>query len=93
MTLSDTAPLDGNAAAGALSEIFAVDVTSAVGQCDWCGATAAIAETRVYALEPGVVVRCAGCDNALIRLVRGPAGAWLDLRGLTFLRIAMEKTS
>jgi len=30
--------LDGNAMAGALGEVFAVDVTAAVGRCDGCGA-------------------------------------------------------
>jgi hypothetical protein len=31
--------LDGNAAGGELSKIFAVDVTAAEGQCANCGAT------------------------------------------------------
>jgi Family of unknown function (DUF6510) len=31
--------LDGNAAAGELSKIFAMDVTAAEGQCAHCGAT------------------------------------------------------
>ena len=31
--------LDGNAAAGELSNIFAIDITAAEGQCAHCGAT------------------------------------------------------
>jgi hypothetical protein len=40
--------LDGNAAAGELSNIFALDVTAAEGQCAHCGATKPFAEARVY---------------------------------------------
>ena len=34
--------LDGNAAAGELSKIFAMDVTAAEGQCAHCGANKAL---------------------------------------------------
>ena len=34
--------MDGNAAAGALREVFAVDVTSAHIQCDTCGSVGAV---------------------------------------------------
>jgi len=40
--------LDGNAAAGELSKIFAMDVTAAEGQCAQCGATKRFAEAHVY---------------------------------------------
>ena len=56
-------PLDGNAAAGLLSELFAVDVTTAVLTCGGCGAVAALAEAKVYG-GMGVVFRCAGCDSS-----------------------------
>ena len=45
--------LDGNAAAGALREVFAVDVTSAHGQCVGCGNTAPMAEARLFGTHPG----------------------------------------
>jgi hypothetical protein len=79
--------LDGNAAAGALSELFAVDVTAAVAQCNGCGQTAVFAESRVYADAPGMVARCAGCDTVLLRVVTTPTSTYLDLRGLTYLRV------
>jgi Family of unknown function (DUF6510) len=41
---------DGNALAGPLREIFAVDVTAAVGQCVSCGLIGPIAILRVYPL-------------------------------------------
>ncbi|MET7282734.1 DUF6510 family protein [Kribbella sp. NPDC005582] len=79
--------LDGNAAAGALSEVFAVDVTAAIARCDGCGQTGVFADTRLYLNAPGMVARCAGCDHVLLRVVTTPAETWVDLRGLTYLRL------
>ena len=80
-------PLDGNAIAGALGEFFAVDVSVAVVECVGCGKFGAVAEVVVYLDGPGVVARCPGCEQVLFRLVRGPDRAWLDLRGVTYLRL------
>lgn len=78
---------DGNAAAGALSEVFCVDVTSADGQCAGCGNVAALAKAHVFAFEPGIVIRCAACENSLVRLVNGEGRTWLDVRGLVYLEL------
>jgi hypothetical protein len=61
--------LDGNAAAGELSKLFATDVTAAKGQCANCGATKRFAEAHVYMQCPGVVARCAVCEHILLRFV------------------------
>jgi hypothetical protein len=45
-----------------------------------------MAETRVYAGGPGLVVRCVGCDSVLLRIVTAGNRTWLDLRGLAFLQ-------
>jgi hypothetical protein len=82
-----TAGWDGNALAGPLSEVFAVDITTAVGRCRECGASGAIATLRVHGPQPGLVGRCPGCDAVLLRIVRTPDAVWLDLGGLTSLRI------
>lgn len=82
--------LDGNALAGSLREIFAVDLTSAVGRCAACGYRGAVATLRVYPRAPGLVGRCPGCDEVVLRLVRGPDRAWLDLRGTVSLEIPLE---
>jgi Family of unknown function (DUF6510) len=82
--------LDGNAAAGVLREVFAVDVTSAHGQCVACGNTAPMAEARLFGDAPGLVLRCAGCDAVLLRLVSGGGRHWLDVRGLTYLEFTDE---
>ena len=40
--------LDGNAAAGELSKVFAADITAAEGRCGSCGATRRFAEAHLY---------------------------------------------
>jgi len=79
--------LDGNAAAGALSNMFAMDVTSAITRCEGCGRTAVFAESRLYVDAPGMVARCPGCDSVLLRVVTTPTDTYLDLRGMTYLRV------
>ncbi|WP_214326378.1 DUF6510 family protein [Nonomuraea sediminis] len=81
--------LDGNALAGPLAEIFAVDVSAAIGQCASCGLAGPVASLRVYGPDPGLVARCPGCEEVVLRLVRGPDAAWLDLRGAVSLRIPL----
>jgi hypothetical protein len=78
--------LDGNAAGGALREIFAVDLTAAVGQCTGCGTVAPVATALAYGPAPGLVLRCPNCDAVLIRMVSTPDRAWLDIRGLAYLQ-------
>ncbi|MEO3873271.1 DUF6510 family protein [Nonomuraea sp. B12E4] len=82
-----TEHLDGNALAGPLGEIFAVDVTTCTGRCASCGLTTPVASLHVYGPEPGLVARCPGCDEVVLRLVRAPGAAWLDLRGTVCLRV------
>ncbi|GAA0380284.1 hypothetical protein Acor_01820 [Acrocarpospora corrugata] len=81
--------LDGNALAGPLGELFAVDLTVAVGTCAGCGNSGPVAGLRVYGPAPGLVGRCAGCEEVMVRLVRTPDAVWLDLRGTLSLRIPM----
>jgi len=76
--------LDGNAAAGELSKIFAIDVTAAEGQCAHCGATGRFAEAHLYMQGPGVVARCAVCEQILLRFVTVRQRVFLDVRGMTY---------
>jgi hypothetical protein len=80
---------DGNALAGPLSEIFAVDVTAAVARCAHCGSTGPVAMLRVYPHGPGWTARCPDCTQVVLRLVRGPQSAWLDMRGTVSLAIPL----
>ena len=79
--------VDGNALAGPLQEIFAVDLTSAVGRCAQCGLTGPVATLRVYRHSPGLVARCPGCGDVMLRLVQSAESIWLDLTGTLRLQI------
>jgi hypothetical protein len=78
--------LDGNAAAGPLSEVFAGELTSAIATCAGCGATGALATVHVYAAGPGTVLRCPECDAVLLRLVHARGETCLEMSGVSVLR-------
>jgi len=80
-------PLDGNAAAGMLSEVFAMEMTAARGRCATCGNEAAVGEAVVYMHAPGVVARCRTCGAVLFVLTRGRDRHWLGVRGLAWLEL------
>ena len=84
----DEAMLDGNAAAGDLQELFAVEVTQMIGVCDSCGETGPLAEAHTYSLAPGLTLRCPGCDAVLARLVHLPDRTLFELRGLRRLEVS-----
>ncbi|MGW1345603.1 DUF6510 family protein [Kribbella sp. NPDC002412] len=88
--MSEATHLDGNAAAGAMSQLFAVDITAAIARCAGCGQTGVFADTRLYVDAPGLVARCTGCDGVLLRVVTTPTDTYLDLRGLTYLKVPNE---
>ena len=76
--------LDGNAAAGLLGEVFAVEMTTAEGTCASCGATNVLGAVQLYAQAPGAVLRCPSCTAVLMCVVQLPGGgAIVDLSGLT----------
>jgi hypothetical protein len=79
--------LDGNAAAGMLSEVFTLEATGARGRCDGCGTVAQLGEARAFVEAPGVVIRCRSCDCVLLVLVRGEERYWLAANGLTWLEL------
>jgi hypothetical protein len=82
---------DGNDMLGALTEVFAVDVSGATTPCANCRQVNVVAELRVYGgpHAPGLVARCPGCDHVALRLVRGPASAWIEVTGI--LRIPLPE--
>ncbi|MEW2378260.1 DUF6510 family protein [Micromonospora sp. NPDC047812] len=87
--MTDTSYLDGNMLDGPLRELFAVDLSTAAGRCEHCRMLGPLAGLRVYPHAPGLVGRCPNCAEVMLRLVRSPGHAWLDLRGATFLRVPM----
>ena len=84
----DIAPLDGNAAAGLLGELFARDVTAAEITCGGCGAAAPLGAMPMYGGAMGAVMRCGHCDTAVLRIVRTTRGLWLEMHGARSLFVA-----
>jgi hypothetical protein len=78
-------PLDGNAIAGLLLDVFGAEMTNATGSCANCGATRKVAEWDVYLRAPGTVVRCRGCGSELMVFVTIRETTCVDLRGLARL--------
>jgi Zn finger protein HypA/HybF involved in hydrogenase expression len=79
--------MDGNAAAGILQEIFAVEITTAAGTCDHCGVTGLIGAVHVYMHAPGTVLRCPHCDSVLMKVVTDGERIWADPRGMRMLEL------
>jgi hypothetical protein len=88
--LTGYVPVDGNALAGPLRELFTGDVTVASWQCADCGTHGVIAELRVYDHAPGLVGRCYGCETVVLRLVRAPDRAWLEINGTVRMQMPVD---
>ena len=86
----DTSPLDGNAVAGPLGDLFDFDVTIAVTTCAACRHPHAVAELRAYVQAPGLVLRCASCGAVQLRMVQAADRVWLDLRGIEVLEVPLS---
>jgi hypothetical protein len=86
---ADALRVDGNSAAGILSELFVPDMTAARAKCAGCGVTRTIGALLVYAHGMGTVVRCPGCDSVVLRIARTPTHVWLDATGATSIAIAV----
>jgi hypothetical protein len=84
----DASMLDGNAVAGLLQEVFAVEMTTAIGTCAGCGAAEPVAATHVFR-GAGIVLRCAHCDNTLVKIVRDDTRLWIGFPGLRALEVAV----
>ena len=84
----DARMLDGNAVAGLLREVFAVEMTTATGRCNGCGARDPIGAVRVF-VGAGVVLRCPHCDNALATIVEAETRMWVAVPGIRALELAV----
>ena len=78
-------PLDGNAIAGLLFQVFGSEMTTATGVCAHCAAAGRLAEQVIYNRAPGTVVRCRSCTSVLMVLVEVRGIHCVDLRGLATL--------
>jgi len=75
-------PLDGNALAGLLRDVFGAETTGAATVCGHCGARSVVAESVVYVGGPGAVARCRSCRGLLAVFVEVRGVTCVDLRGL-----------
>jgi hypothetical protein len=82
--------LDGNAAAGLLSEAFGPEATGAVARCGGCGAEGPVGTLLVYAHRMGMVFHCPGCEQLMIRIAHVREEVVLDLQGAVFLRLRVD---
>ena len=80
--------LDGNAAAGVLAEIFVGEMTSAQVTCAQCGRTGSLGSLLMYGGQVGTILRCPTCDCAQLRIARVHGQFWMDMRGMSMMRIA-----
>jgi hypothetical protein len=87
----DAQRVDGNAAAGNLSELFVPDLTAARARCAGCGVTRTIGVLLVYAHGMGTVMRCPGCDSVVMRIARTPTHVWLDATGATSIAVSAPR--
>jgi hypothetical protein len=84
--------LDGNAAAGALREIFAQEMTVAIATCAGCGTASKIGALLEYGHAMGVILRCPGCDTAMLRFTRTAGWLRLDASGISYLMMPERGT-
>jgi hypothetical protein len=77
--------LDGNAAAGVLTEVMTMDPTTAMLTCAHCGSRTALGAHLVYADAPAMVVRCPSCMQVVMRCASDDAGRRLEMTGVLLL--------
>jgi hypothetical protein len=85
--LSRALMLDGNAVAGLLREVFALEMTANPAKCAHCGAVGALGTLLAFAQAPGVVLRCPACEQVILRIVETTDAIYLDTRGAAYLRL------
>jgi ribosomal protein S27E len=84
----DALMLDGNAVAGLLQEVFAVEMTTATVSCNACGRPEAVGALRVFR-GAGIVMRCPHCDNAVVTIVEADIRVWMGFAGARMLQVSV----
>lgn len=79
--------LDGNAAGGTLSDIFVPEMTSARVTCSGCGITRPMGTLLEYGQTMGLILRCPGCNTAMLRMVRARGCLHIDVSGTSFIAV------
>jgi hypothetical protein len=82
----DELMLDGNAVAGMLSDVFAVEMTTAIMTCGNCGTSGAVGAMHLFQ-GAGIVMRCPNCGNAVAKIVEDGTRMWMSFTGMQTLEI------
>lgn len=77
--------LDGNFAAGILSEVFVPDITTTRAMCANCETIRPLGALLAYGQNMGAVMRCPICDAVVLRVARTPRQLLLDPTGARLL--------
>jgi hypothetical protein len=85
-------PLDGNAAAGRLAALFAVEPTTVMITCASCDREGPLGTLKLYGGAMGMILRCPECGTANLRFSDDGARATIDLRGSARLTINDAQT-
>ncbi len=85
--------VDGNVLAGPFADLFTPDLTVAIAVCAGCGRAERLAAVAVYGAPMGLIARCTGCEEVLLRYAESPAARTLDMRGIAALRISTAEPS
>ena len=85
-----TASLDGNALAGPLAELFAVDLATAMITCAHCGGSGPLAAHPLYPNGPAMVLRCRDCAEVVLRYASDAGGIRLDMSGTRLLAVTQR---
>ena len=80
MEPADDLAIQGDAVAGSLANIFAVDVTAAEVTCPGCGVGTPLADEKAYLRGSGSLLQCKHCSSVLGRFRRSQDAIWVDLR-------------
>jgi hypothetical protein len=84
----DALTVDGNAIAGLLQEVFAVEMTTAIGTCAECGAAEPVGAVHVFR-GAGVVMRCPHCGNVLLTILKDDTRVRIGFVGVRTLQITL----
>jgi hypothetical protein len=79
--------VDGNAVAGLLHEVFALEMTANPAKCAHCGAVGELGALLAFTQAPGVVLRCPACEQVVVRIVETTEAIYVDARGAAYLRL------
>ena len=83
--------LDGNATATLLRQLFVPDIPLAKIRCEACDCLSSVGSLALYAAPMGAVLKCADCENVLMRAVDTPHGLWLEMTGARNLRFVPDR--